>query len=224
MKRHIGVLVVGSALIAAPLFLNAACAGAQHHPDDLNSSEHRTEAGKLDAQADKAEEQYDPNAADLQPQAGLQDLGMPPSENPTEYNLRLAQRHRRHANQHRAAAEALERFEDAQCAAMATSDAEVCPLMFGVAEVRDIPGGVRLTVGEQSSVDQLFSQVRCHIAFGEAHGDRVVPLCALYVPGVRAAKSSAVAVELIVENPVLVKELRDRSSIYGKHDHVAGEH
>lgn len=212
MKFHFGIMA-GAAAMLLPFAVS--CGGAHRHPEKLNAAQHREEAVTLEEQAVRAEGEYDPGAAELKRPAAVRGLGVQPGENPTEYNLRLAERHRRHAAQHRAAAEALQGFEDAQCAAMATSEAEICPLLIGVAEVAEIPGGVRLTVDAKSSVDQLYAQARCHVAFGEAFGESKVPSCALYVPGVHLTKSSVVAVELTVDDPTLVRELRERASEYG---------
>lgn len=151
--------------------------------------------------------------------AGTEPDAMNPQElegyNPTTVYLRLARQHEKHASEHLSAARRLEEFEQGGCKAFAPEIRAVCPLLGQVDAVEDVPGGVRVWLSEGVDVDAAVAHMRCHLAFGRAHGRAGMESCPLYVPEVRVERvRQSRGVDLESSDPGPVDELRQRTRLH----------
>jgi hypothetical protein len=125
-------------------------------------------------------------------------------------------RHRKHAKDHRAAARALEQFEDEACREIAPEDRAECPLKGNVLEANDREGRIVLRLTSHVSSGEIRKRATCHIAFGRVQGREGMPGCPLYVEGVRLLPPEKEGtIELTVADPLQLDELRRRA-----HDHA----
>lgn len=135
---------------------------------------------------------------------------------------RRADDHRAHARQHEKAAQALERFEAAECIGFPPVARAACPLLRRVSRIDDIGGGVRVTFAPGAPVHAVFAHMRCHYAYARARAFEEVVACPLYIRGVdiRRAKDP-LAIDITHADGRLVDELRVRArqeAVYARGD------
>lgn len=136
----------------------------------------------------------------------------------TSSGLRVmrAREHTRHAIQHRRAAELLETFEEAECALSPDQERPVCPLLVDVVRIEDVSLGVRFQLVEGVDVEEVVRHMRCHHAFGRAHGFENMEACPLYLKRLHIRKVGAQVVEVAGDNTSSAREIQRRAR-----DHVA---
>lgn len=194
--------------------------GGAVKPDEMSAAEHRAEAARENEAARQHRKDYDPQAtvpspfrpaASAAPAPG--DHAFPPSVyNPTEVELWQADDHRAHARQHEKAAQALERFEAAECIAFPPVARAACPLLRRVSRIDDIGGGVRVTFAPGAPVHAVFAHMRCHYAFARARAFEDVVSCPLYVRGVEIKRASdPLAIDITHADGRQVDEIRVRA-------------
>lgn len=173
----------------------ASCATAGAQPDDMSAQAHRREAMKHQHEAEQHEAEYDPSASKLSDVGGA-GAGLALSELDED---------------HRAAAEALEKFEAQQCRGFTPEVRAACPLLGPVLRAEPIEGGVRLELEPEVDTDRLVDHVRCHFAFGRTRAHAGMPHCPLYLEDVRVERAGPSAIELTTPNAGDVDELRRRA-------------
>jgi len=132
--------------------------------------------------------------------------------NPTETHLRLAERERTHANEHLAAAATLRAFEESECGSFPPETRASCPIVGPLVSVQEIVGGVRLTFEPGAPVAAVLAHIRCHLAYGRAHGYEDMGECPVYLPGLRAGLSpDGAGLDVTGEDMAIVAELRKRA-------------
>jgi hypothetical protein len=120
-----------------------------------------------------------------------------------------AGRHEQLAAEHEAAAEALESFENAECAQFPPATRASCPLIGSIASVRDVDGGVEITLAEDANAPAILAHIRCHLAYAATRGREGMESCPLYIRGVPvAAGDSERTIVLSVADASLLSELR----------------
>jgi len=194
----------------------SACGGSQGtHPEDMSAADHR-------AMAQHEEElaaEHDENAAGSEGVSPTTpgDPGSPFIYGTDTYDP--AARHRAHAahheelaREHEAAAEALESFENEQCAEFPPATRAACPLLGSVAAVEDVDGGVEVTFADDVNRDAVLAHIGCHLAYAATQGHAGMDGCPLYVEGVQAtAGTGAHAVVLSVSDASKLDLLRSRT-------------
>lgn len=204
-------------LAASAVTLLVACGGSQGtRPDDMSAEEHRRAAAEEDAASQGHESQYDEDArqqmgpANASPDLlyGLADY------NPTEGHRASAQRHQDLAAEHRAAAAALETFEEQECSRFPPETRAVCPMLGQVAAVEDVPGGVRLRLSDDANAAAVADHIRCHLAYARTQGREGMDHCPLYVDGATVDTSDGITLTTS-SGDAAVRELRRRA-----HAHV----
>lgn len=201
------------------LLFGLSCAGSNAgvKPDQMSASGHRAAAAREKESAADDERRYDPGAARVTALAPVDTPGSAPSlpiviSNPTDRYLRDADQHRRHAQQHEAAARALEKFEAAECRDVAVAERAACPLLGPAASISDVPGGVRVQLAAGARVDALVARMRCHYAYARARGFDEAVSCPLYLPGIEIkASRDGKAVDITASSPTEQREVRIRS-------------
>jgi hypothetical protein len=206
------------AFLAVATFGAGCATGGKVNPDEMSAAQHRDEAWRERQEAREHAREYDPHAtvaAPLQPVGtpGQGDPAYAPSAyNPTEQHLRQADEHRAHARQHEKAAQALERFEAAECRGFPPSVRAACPLLNPVTRIDDVAGGVRVTFMPGTRVDAVAAHMRCHQAYARARAFEENATCPLYMQGVEfSAVSGATAIDITTKNQSLIGEVRVRS-------------
>ena len=197
----------------ATALLGASCgASPGTRPDDMGAAEHHRAAGEEDVQAEGHAAQYDPQAGTIAPSNPVTSelFYGPEVYNPTARHGVEADHHRRLAQAHRAAAGALEAYEEQQCGRFPAETRAACPFANQVIAVEDVPHGVAIRFAGDVNVDAAADHVRCHIAFARTQGREGMPECPLYLAGVEAATSQG-GVTLTVASDELLPELRRRS-------------
>jgi hypothetical protein len=179
----------------------------------MSAKSHEEEAAR---EAEKAEEhatKYDPNApgaVDAEVAAGS-DFGFEGADfNPTEVHNMQAEKHRKHADDHLAAAEALRRAEEDACGSITPASRSWCPLLGPVVASENTPDGVHISLREGTDVDEMIARVRCHTAFANTQGRKGMDRCPLYVRGVQVQRSGPSSIELSVKGKASVSELQQR--------------
>jgi hypothetical protein len=205
-------------LIIFPFIL--ACAPLPVRPDDMSASEHRTAAAKEREKARDAMENYNPQAPDAaywlpSDMARSDDPGVlfvAPIFNPTIGAVYDADRHLEHAYQHERAAATLEHFEDVACADYPPPERAACPLLSGVDQMVDVPGGVRIRFDHSVDVASIVSHMRCHLAYARTRGYEVVADCPLYVRGVHVERVGETRViDILADSRLAVRNVRLRA-------------
>ncbi|HVZ72881.1 MAG TPA: hypothetical protein VHJ20_10945 [Polyangia bacterium] len=196
--------------------LAVACAGPRVRPDDMSAAQHRESADRERALAREDAARYDPGAtrvSPLAPPAAQDSTTFFPASvyNPTEGYLREADKHRAHAREHEAAAQALERFEQAECREFPERTRAACPLLGPVARIDDIDHGVRVTFTPKTRVDAVYAHMRCHYAYARSRAFDARVGCPLYMPGIDIRRAGALGVDLVAKDGRRVDELRNRS-------------
>lgn len=198
MHRRIGLIALfGSALSCA------------HARSDLTANEHRNEASIAEARANRELEQYEPisRRASRGPSTSEVSSDLLVHDAP-EQHLAAVDRQLRVAHDHRAAAQALEQFEDKACEGLSAAQRAACPLMTPFLEaVRELPKGVQLQFKPTAPVGVVILQMRCHLAFAKAKGF-TSPSCPLYLKGVRFATNGTV-VEIVSDDPRQAIEIQN---------------
>jgi len=173
-------------------------------PDDMSAAQHREEAARENEAARQHAKDYNPRATVPSPFRAA--AAPAPGEfvfpvavyNPTDGELARADAHRAHAREHQRAAEALERFEDAECLNFPPSTRAACPLLGPVA-----PG---------TRVDAVFAHMRCHYAYARARAFEEATTCPLYMRGIDIERAKdPLAIEIRTGDADRVGELRARS-------------
>jgi hypothetical protein len=205
-----GRLLVGMATFGLLLGC-ASTPGAK--PEDMSAKYHEEAAAAEATKAEKHAVKYDPNApgaVDPLVPAGS-DFGFEGTDfNPTDAHNMQAEKHRRHADDHAAAAETLRRAEEDACESIAPDSRSWCPLLGPVAASENTPNGVRITVREGTNVEEMVARIRCHIAYGNTQGREGMDRCPLYVSDVQAEQSGPDSIELSTKGKAKVRELQER--------------
>jgi hypothetical protein len=199
------------------LLLAPACGGSQPavKPDEMSAAQHREEAQRNVMAAQAHEREYDPGVTAPLPPEDATGAGYnftASSYNPTEWHLAEANRLREHAEQHRKAAKALERFEDRECKAFPPSTRGACPLLGPVTGIENIGGGIRATFAPGTRVDAVVAHMRCHFAYAQARGFAEAAACPLYLRGIDIRRGAdPLSVEIVSKDPGTTAEIRGRS-------------
>lgn len=203
------------------VMLAAGVLGCSHtKPGEMSAEEHRREVYSHLREAQSHEAQYDPNAA---PAAALRPVpietgpGGPTVEywvyNTTEHHLADAAVERDHAMEHARAAQALEKFESAECQGIDPVVRRGCPLLNPyVTQVTETAGGVELKLKPNAPGASMVQRMRCHLAFARTRGFEGVPYCPLYFKGVDIQLSKdGSCVNVQGESPAVAAEIRQRA-------------
>jgi len=198
--------------------LALACCAGTVNVDETSAENHRREAQKERALAREHLLAYDPERVGSESivtpgEAGVPFLFPVYIYNPTSWHLFVAEEHREHARQHEAAARELERFEESECKDFPPESRVACPLIGGVVEVVEVPGGVRLRFVAGVPLDAIVAHMRWHYAYARAHGFEDSASCPLYVRGLRIelVDDSAIgAIELGGTDRRTIREIRKR--------------
>ena len=202
-----------AATVALLTMGTAACGGSGTQPDDMSAEEHRAAGDEHEEEAGTHDSRYDPEAQRTgRSIVGTSDFAYDEGTyNPTAHHQDTAERHRGIAQQHRAAAAALELFEEAQCSMFPPSTRVTCPLLGQTVEAADVPDGVRLRLREGVNADAALDHVRCHLAFARSHGRQGMDRCPLYLPEVSVAPTEDGALILTTRDAEQVPALRERA-------------
>jgi hypothetical protein len=194
-----------------------ALAGCAHGVtlDEMSASGHRAEAEREQARSLDELARYNPNA-----NLHATVTSRRPSEirqvtfNPTADHKDKADAIERHAQQHLAAADALDHFEDAACTPFATEVRAACPATGPIAAVEDIRGGVRLLVQPDQPISVVLKHMRCHLAYARAIGWQAAPDCPLYLKGVDIRLSpDGKSIDMTARDGKTTRELRRRARV-----------
>ncbi|HXT99398.1 MAG TPA: hypothetical protein VN903_00305 [Polyangia bacterium] len=192
--------------------------GGSVKPDDMSAAQHRDEAARENAAAREHSKSYDPKATvptPFRPTAGAgstEYVFSPSVYNPTEVQLQRADEHRAHARQHENAAEALERYEAAECFNFPPATRAACPLLGPVTRIDDTAAGVKVTFAPGTRVDAVYAHMRCHYAYARARAFEEAMSCPLYMRGIEIKRAAdPLAIEINAASPEQVPELRARS-------------
>jgi hypothetical protein len=200
----------------ASLILFAAMTVSCSHvqKEEMTADEHRAEAAVHLEKAREERELYDPSKtmrpaprAAGSPMFGQVDVPFEPY-NPSDAHMQAADREMIEANQHLAAARALEKFEDQACSGLSVAERSACPLFASaVKQVEWKEGGFKLTFKQASEAAQTFPRLRCHLAFAVANGfDR--PSCPLFVKGTTLRRDGADGIVFEGDSPEVAIALR----------------
>ena len=215
-------------LLTVLVFVLSSCGiyRAGTDPDAMSEAEHRELAASYRRRSRSHRSHYEPGTVRVAETGHGSYTGLPgggdpgathasaPGQvyNPTEGHLRDARRQRELAAEHEAAADALVQYEDSACADIERTHRAACPLLGSVAEVVDVPGGVRLALAPGANPAEVARHARCHTAFGRTLGGHGMDHCPLYLRGV-TVEFDADGVTLTTRDDV--DELRRRAA-----DHV----
>ncbi len=190
-----------------------ACSGPDVKLNETTEEGHKAEAAKERKEAAKEASLYNPEADRdrvIGPSgpAGTEGAsGVLITVNPTAYHLADAEAHARHARQHERAAALLAKFEDAACKNIAPAERTTCPTLLSDALV-SLPNGVRLHTGAKR-LPTVLGNVRCLLAFTQAHGYDEEWLCPFAIKSVTAAAApDQTGVDLTSSDPAAVKALQ----------------
>lgn len=200
-----------------------ACASSGTRPHEMSVAGHEAAAEREAAEAAEHQAQYDPKA--ISTTYSGDSIGWDLWINPTSPHLARADRHRRLAQEHRAAAEALREAEARACQGVAERDRDLSPFFQRADIVRvELPGGgeggdpivvFRRVPGlTQASLQAL---IDCHLARSASmnHEMPEMDYCPLAIEGVHATVSEApdgLAVTLSAAKPRRREELFERVS------------
>jgi hypothetical protein len=174
------------ALLAFALQIGCGAPGPAVRADDTSAANHRREAARENAIADKQQAKYAPGnslpSPYRDPITNEPDLFYGPTiYNPTDAHLDAADRHRAHARQHEAAARQLEAFEEAQCKDFPPATRAACPLLGPAVALDNIASGVKITFAPTVRVDAVVAHMRCHLAYARTQGFPTESACPLYL-------------------------------------------
>jgi hypothetical protein len=181
----------------------------------MSAAQHREEAAREGAAADREANRYSPSATRPTPfgdPLGKDYLYAVTVYNPTEGHLAEAEKHREHAREHARAAEFLERFEEAECRDFPATTRAACPLLGPVVRIDDVEGGVRVLFKDGTRVDAVIAHMRCHYAFARARAFDPGASCPLYVRGIEIRQGlQPMAVEIVSPDPKVARQIRAAS-------------
>ncbi len=204
----VGFRLAAGCSVAMVLAL-VACAtrAADVKPGSMAKEEHLQAARNDEKAAKEHRDEYNPAATVLRGGPAAE-LGL--EYNPTANQVEQAQVHERHALQHRAAAAAMQLFEDVSCVGVSADDRASCPLLSAdVTGATNLPTGVRLKLANPAHGDALLAMLRCHAAFGHGRHQMAVESCAPYAPGAILQKSAdGLAIEILTDTPADVVPLQ----------------
>ena len=196
--------------------------GANHRavrPDEMSAAAHRQEArreseaarGDLQEFKSSSSQRSTVHVGRATPEGGV--FFDSDDYDPRNDYLLRAQQLRRHAQQHEAAARALESFEEEECKEFSPAIRAACPLLGPVVEIVDIPGGIRARFAETVRVDAVVAHMRCHLAYARTRGfDTALLGCPLYVRGTELRRASDPrAVEIVGRDATVANEIRSRA-------------
>jgi hypothetical protein len=213
--RHVFALVsvVATALVAA-------CAPTHPgaHPRDMSAAEHREHAAAEDNKAEQHEEQYDPTAEQQMSTGGPADSfthSNSSTYNPTDSHLKEGAGHRDDADEHRDAAEALEDFENEECAKLPPKTRRTCPLLGQLASADNTKDGVRITPADGVNREAMLAHMRCHLAYAATRGFEGMDACPLYIKGVSIEESDG-AILLEAKDAASIKVVQQRTATHVK--------
>ena len=199
-------------LLCISATLATACGSQGTHPDDMSAEEHRQTAGEEELDADRHDADYDPNAHATVAGGGslmaISELYGLETYNPTAQHHAEAQRLRELAEEHRAAAATLERFEEQECGRFPAQTRPICPLLNQVREVTDIDGGVSMRLVDGANAAAVRDHSRCHVAFARTHGREGMDHCPLYLQGVSVGSGDGGVTLVSDQGEAAVTELR----------------
>lgn len=199
--RKTPMALLGMAMLGVLLWAGG-CARRGTQPEDMSAEAHRREARQHQAEAEEA------GGAPTPADGGVPWSAMSGRK---AWQLTDAKAHSKHAQEHREAAQALERFEATECQRVPPDVRPSCPLLLEVDSAEDIPGGVRVHLKAGASVEEVVVHMRCHQAFAASRGFEDMDQCALYLKGVNVAPAMIPqAVDLTAGTPETVAELRRR--------------
>ena len=124
----------------------------------------------------------------------------------------LAAHHLRHAEEHEAAAAALEASEELECRAIPPKRRAACPLLEPVQDVLYRNDGIRVVFLAGTDVAAMLAEMRCHLAFARARAFTGVAECPLYMRDVEiTALPDGNAIEVRSRDPIVASEIKKRS-------------
>lgn len=192
----------------------AACGGSGTHPNDMSAEEHRRTAGEEEHDANEQDAEYDPDARTMggggSVTAQSQFYALE-SYNPTAGHRAQAQGLRELAAEHRAAAAALEHFEERECGRFPPETRPSCPLLGQAREVTDVEGGVSIRLVDGANAAAVRDHSRCHLAFAATHGREGMDHCPLYVAGVSVGPGEEGVTLVTDQGQAAVADLRRRA-------------
>jgi hypothetical protein len=192
-------------------------------PDEMSAAEHRRQAAREQSMAREYDRtlEHDPLVwqQPLEAPAGfvfpISPLNREMAERVAEddRNIKQANALRDEARQHKRAARTLEKFEKAECGGTPASARAACPVLGPLAQLDDIPGGVRATFSDPARVDGVVAQMRCHFAYEQTRGFDEATACPMYLPGIdiRQAVDNPAAVDVTSADPRVADELREQA-------------
>lgn len=198
--------------VAAALALSCATATPRRE-ESLSAAQHRQEAAR---ERTLASQETTPYQVTVWPGDGK------------AHAIDLAARHLRHAEQHEAAAVALEASEEQECKSIPPKARAACPLLGPVQELLDRGDGVRIVFPPDTDVAALLARMRCHLAFARARGFSDVAECPLYMRDVdiSAPAADGNAIEVRSRDAAIAYQIqiRARASIAGPRASTGGSH
>ena len=196
--------------VTASVIALSACGGTGTRPGDMSAAEHRQAANQEEATADEHSNHTEGTGgptlfdgtgvgADVYPEAVY---------SPIAVHAELTGQHRELAEAHRAAARALESFEEAECGAFPAATRASCPLLGQIVSTEDIEGGARARFDDNVNVDAAAAHITCHLAYAQTGGHEGMPSCPLYLRGVRSTRSGPSTVDFTIDGDVAALRAR----------------
>jgi hypothetical protein len=225
-----------SPLLACILFAygcGGTTAGAQPH--DMSQAQHEAMASKEESTATTHSEQYNPAAKEEKEECTpAKRVCWTSITNPTDQHKEDAEKHKKMAADHRAAADALGSAEAQACAGLPDEDRDMSPFYHreDIAQVKEhvdeVRVGTRNKEKKTTGADIVFRAVPgmttewlqrivdCHLARASAVGHEMPEMsyCPLVLKNVKAKVSSTgtgFAVAVTSEDPETVKEIIKRA-------------
>jgi hypothetical protein len=214
-------------------------AGAQPH--DMSQAQHEAMASKEESTAETHSEQYNPATKEEKEECtAAKRVCWTSITNPTEQHKEDAEKHKKMAADHRAAAQALGDAETQACAGLPDEDRDMSPFYHreDIAEVKEHVDEVRVgtrnkekkTTGADivfravpgMTVEWLQRIVDCHLARASAVGHEMPEMsyCPLVLKKVKATVTSTgtgFAVAVTSDDPATVKEVIKRANALVAH-------
>jgi len=182
------------------LLLSGCAAHELVRADDMSATQHRQEAQREQAVADKE--------AGAGPAAPAAEAG---SDDWSTERRRQAERRREHSRQHASAAEFLEQFEDRECRHVPAGSRAACPLLGPVVRIDDVPGGIRATFADRERVPTVIAEMRCHYAYARSRNFDETIGCPLYVRGIEIREGlDPRSIEIVSRDERISRLLRER--------------
>ena len=166
------------------------------HPADMTIDEHKAAAAaeRENAKADAARYSKEADTIAMTMPSSTNATAEPTyvTYNPTQRYLDAAAQHERLAKAHERAAAKLAAFEDQACKPFSAAVRAACPVLGAINRIQPLTDGARVELVNVAEADAVAQHIRCHIAFGDAHGEDAVDGCPLYIKGLKVkAKDGA---------------------------------